>query len=82
MKLDAPKSDQAVVELSKRDQVHSNQNTEWKNQLLERAAEMFSKDRKTRTGGRVSRTLHARNGQLSTAAEKNPSYDQKLCLGR
>ena len=38
--LDALKGDQTIVELSQRYQVHPNQITEWKKQLLERAADV------------------------------------------
>jgi len=48
--LDALKGDQTIVELSQRYQVHPNQITEWKKQLLERAADVFSKDRKPNRG--------------------------------
>ena len=43
--LDALKGNQTIVELSERYQVHPNQITDWKKQLLEHAAEVFSKDR-------------------------------------
>ncbi len=44
--LEALKGDQTIVELSHRYQVHPNQITDWKKQLLEHAADVFSKDRK------------------------------------
>ena len=44
--LEALKGDQTIVELAERYQVHPNQITEWKKQLLEHAAEIFGKDRK------------------------------------
>ncbi|MDD4464842.1 MAG: IS3 family transposase [Desulfobacterales bacterium] len=62
--LDALKGDQTIVELSQRYQVHPNQITEWKKQLLERAADVFSKDRKPEQGPGV-KELHAKIGQLS-----------------
>jgi len=62
--LDALKGDQTIVELSQRYQVHPNQITEWKKQLLERAADVFSKDRKPEQGPSV-KELHAKIGQLS-----------------
>jgi len=62
--LDALKGDQTIVELAQRYQVHPNQITEWKKQLLEHAADIFSKDRKTDQGPNI-KDLHAKIGQLS-----------------
>ena len=62
--LDALKGNQTIIELSERYQVHPNQITDWKKQLLEHAAEVFSKDRATDQGPNV-KDLHAKIGQLS-----------------
>jgi transposase len=62
--LDALKGNQTIVELSERYQAHPNQITDWKKQLLEHAAEVFSKDRATDQGPNV-KDLHAKIGQLS-----------------
>jgi transposase-like protein len=62
--LDALKGNQTIVELSERYQVHPNQITDWKKQLLEHAAEVFSKDRAPDQGPNV-KDLHAKIGQLS-----------------
>jgi len=62
--LDALKGNQTIVELSERYQVHPNQITDWKKQLLEHAAEVFGKDRPTDQGPNV-KDLHAKIGQLS-----------------
>jgi transposase len=62
--LDALKGNQTIVELSERYQVHPNQITDWKKQLLEHAAEVFGKDRKPDQVPDV-KELHAKIGQLS-----------------
>lgn len=62
--LEALKGEQTIVELSERYQVHPNQITDWKKQLLEHASEVFSKDRPTDQGS-VVKDLHAKIGQLS-----------------
>ena len=62
--LDALKGDQTIVEIAERYQVHPNQITDWKRQLLDHAADVFSKDRKPDQGPNV-KDLHAKIGQLS-----------------
>jgi len=62
--LEAFKGEQTIVELSQRYQVHPNQLTEWKRQLLEHAADVFGKARKDEQGPSV-KDLHAKIGQLS-----------------
>lgn len=62
--LDALKGEQTLVELAQRYQIHPNQITEWKRQLLEHAPDIFSKDRKPEQVPSV-KDLQAKIGQLS-----------------
>ena len=62
--VEALKDGQTLVELAERFQVHPNQITEWKKQLLDRAEEVFSKDQKSETGPDI-KELHAKIGQLA-----------------
>lgn len=63
--VEALKEGQTIVELAERYQVHPNQITEWKRQLLERAEEVFSKDKKAEREGPDIKELHAKIGQLA-----------------
>ena len=62
--LEALKGDQTIIELAERYQIHPNQITTWKKQLLDHAAEVFSKGHTTDQGPDV-KDLHAKIGQLS-----------------
>jgi transposase len=61
--LEALKGEQTLVELAARFQVHPNQITEWKKQLLDRAPEIFDKEKKTNEPD--IKELHAKIGQLA-----------------
>jgi transposase-like protein len=62
--LEAIKGEQTLVQLSERFQVHPNQITEWKKQLLDRAEEVFSKEKQKDETPSV-KELHAKIGELA-----------------
>ena len=81
MALDALKGEQTLVEIAERYQIHPNQITEWKRQLLEHAPDIFSKDKKPEQGPSV-KDLHAKIGQLSIASKERPSiFGWTMCDG-
>jgi transposase len=57
------KGEQTLGELAARFQVHPNQITEWKKQLLDRASEIFDKEKKSAEPD--IKELHAKIGQLA-----------------
>jgi transposase len=61
--LAALKSDQTVAELAKRFDVHPNSIVQWKNQLLERAGEVFDGEAPSKNGVLDPKELHAKIGQ-------------------
>ena len=63
--LAAVKGDLTLVQLAERFDVHPNQITQWKVELLERAAEVFSSTADKREQGPDIKSLHAKIGQLA-----------------
>jgi len=62
--LEAVKGEQTLIQLAERFQVHPNQISEWKKQLLEGAEGVFAKDVKPDAVPEV-KELHAKIGQLA-----------------
>jgi transposase len=63
--LAAVKGEYTLVQLAERFDVHPNQITQWKTELLQRAAEVFATAAEKREGGPDIKTLHAKIGQLA-----------------
>jgi transposase len=63
--LEAIKGEQPLIELAERFDVHPNQITKWKRELMERAATVFGADEKAKEGGPNVAELHAKIGQLT-----------------
>lgn len=62
--LEAIKEEQTLVQLAERFDVHPNQITKWKKQMLDGASEVFAKEKKTQEGPSI-KELHAKIGQLA-----------------
>jgi transposase-like protein len=60
----ALKGDKTLAELAQHYDVHPNQITDWKNQLLERAAQVFG-ETSTMAPTPDIKTLHAKIGELT-----------------
>jgi len=65
--LAALKGDKTLAELAQQFDVHPNQITQWKSQLLERALELFTTPAERQAAGPDVKALHATIGQLAMA---------------
>jgi transposase len=63
--LAALKGDKTLAELAQQVDVHPNQSTQWKAQLLERALELFTTPAERQAAGPDVKALHAKIGQLA-----------------
>ncbi len=63
--LDAVKGDRTVAEIAQRHDVHPNQVTEWRRQLLERAVDVFGGASAPAQPPVDLKVLHAKIGQLT-----------------
>ena len=63
--LEAIRGDKTLAELSKQYDVHPNQITDWKSQLLARAADVFGGEARAEEPAVDLKALHAKIGQLA-----------------
>ena len=65
MALAAIRGDRTLIQLSEQFKVHPNQIGQWRQELLERAGEVFASAAEKRDAGPDVKTLHAKIGQLT-----------------
>ena len=63
--LDAAKGEKTVAEIAQKHDVHPNQVTEWRRQLLERAPDVFGANARPPEPPVDLKALHAKIGQLT-----------------
>jgi transposase-like protein len=63
--LAAVKGEQTITELAQKFDVHPNQITQWKTQLLEQASTIFEQGAASKEPSVDIKTLHAKIGELS-----------------
>jgi len=77
----AIRGDKTLVELSEHFEVHPNQITQWKSQLLERAAAVFGGETPAPDSAATIRALQAKVGQLAMECDFLESALNKAGLG-
>lgn len=73
----ALKGDKTLAELAQCYDVHPNQITDWKSQLLERAAQVFG-ETSTMTPVPDIKTLHANIGEVTSPSTTNDAHTSRL----
>ncbi len=63
--LEAVKGEEPLITIAERFDVHPNQITKWKRQLLEGAAAVFGEGEQDKEGGPCIADLHAKIGELT-----------------
>ena len=63
--LEAIKGEQPLIAIAERFDVHPNQITKWKRQLLDGAAAVFGESEQAKEGGASVAELHAKIGELT-----------------